>query len=155
MGVMVASLVAGCGKKPDARDAKIVKLESRVAELERKIDIVDSVSAGLAGLQADSVKQGEIMQAAIKLIEENQESEKVVKAQIEILANSLTNQKPRAAVQYVPQPAVRPVQQLKSGVPVVIYNQIAADAARRYPTDFEMQNYIIKGQVEAYRKLHP
>jgi len=44
---------------------------------------------------------------------------------------------------------------MKSGIPTAIYNQIAADAARRYPIDYEMQISVIKLQTEAYRKLHP
>jgi len=42
----------------------------------------------------------------------------------------------------------------KNGVPLAIYNQIAADARQRYPTDFEMQDFVIRQQCEAWLKLN-
>jgi TPR repeat protein len=44
---------------------------------------------------------------------------------------------------------------MKEGVPLTIYNAIAADAAKEWPGDYDMQVYVIKTQIEAYKKLHP
>lgn len=44
---------------------------------------------------------------------------------------------------------------LSNGVPVVVYDQILTEATRRYPANYEMQEYIVNEQIAAYRKLHP
>ncbi len=36
-----------------------------------------------------------------------------------------------------------------------VYKAISKAAVRRWPTDYEMQVYEIKNQVDAYKKLHP
>lgn len=43
----------------------------------------------------------------------------------------------------------------KDGVPLSVYNAIAADAARRHPNDYSTQKFVIDEQTEAYKKLHP
>jgi hypothetical protein len=59
-----------------------------------------------------------------------------------------------AATRSVPGQATRGTA-MKDGLPLEVYNEIATEAAKRYPTDFDMQVLIIKWQAEAYRKLHP
>lgn len=44
---------------------------------------------------------------------------------------------------------------MRDGVPLAVYNQIAADAERDWPGNYEMQEFRIKNQIEAYKKLHP
>ncbi len=54
------------------------------------------------------------------------------------------------------QPPARPIQEpSRDGVPLSIYNQIAADAAKDWPGDYTMQSWRISRQIEDYRKLHP
>ena len=70
----------------------------------------------------------------------------------------LTNARVSAFVPFVKTPtanapAVKPI--LKDGVPIEIYNQIAANAAKKYPTDYSVQEYDIRREIEAYKKLHP
>jgi hypothetical protein len=45
--------------------------------------------------------------------------------------------------------------QMRDGVPVGVYGQIAADAAKEWPGNYQMQAFVIKRQSEAYRKLNP
>lgn len=53
-------------------------------------------------------------------------------------------------------PIARAVPQaMRDGVPVAVYNQIATDATKEWPGNYNMQAYEIKNQIEAYRKLHP
>ena len=42
-----------------------------------------------------------------------------------------------------------------SQMPADVAAAIRADAERRYPTDFDMQLFVIKKQTEAWHKLHP
>jgi TPR repeat protein len=53
-----------------------------------------------------------------------------------------------------PQPTGNGNQAMKEGVPLTIYNSIAAEAAKEWPSDYQMQVYVIKTQLEAYKKLH-
>ncbi|MCX6923058.1 MAG: hypothetical protein NT154_07600 [Verrucomicrobia bacterium] len=77
---------------------------------------------------------------------------------LETFITSFTNQPARQTGKFaVPQTTLRPVPttvQTKDGVPISIYTSIAAEAARRYPTDYDMQAFVIDQQVEAYKKLH-
>lgn len=43
----------------------------------------------------------------------------------------------------------------KEGIPLSIYNQIAIKAAKEWPEDYSQQEYTIRHEVEAYKKLHP
>ena len=51
-----------------------------------------------------------------------------------------------------PQPRVNPA--IKDGVPLTIYNAIAARAVQKWPGNYEMQEYEIKNQIESYKNLH-
>jgi hypothetical protein len=44
---------------------------------------------------------------------------------------------------------------MKEGVPLDVYEGIAANAAKEYPNSYSMQESVIKWEVEAYKKLHP
>lgn len=44
---------------------------------------------------------------------------------------------------------------LKDGIPQNIHAEITAEAQRHWPRDYEMQDYQIRNQIEAYKKLHP
>ena len=39
------------------------------------------------------------------------------------------------------------------GIPAAVYSQIAADAARKWPGDYDMQEFTIGEQVKSYKKL--
>lgn len=157
IGAMLFAI--GCSQKPDARDAKIAKLEARVLEIESRyqgltdsltnlFDVVHQMNADVKRSMSE-INRGmsELMELALK--------------QRDDLQASLTNPPPKqfAAPRYVPaqpQPVIRPSYvATRDGVPLAIYNQIAADAAKEWPSDYQMQAYTIKNQVEAYRKLHP
>ncbi len=51
-----------------------------------------------------------------------------------------------------PQPPANPA--MKDGVPLTIYNAIAAGAVQKWPGNYEMQEYEIKNQIESYKNLH-
>jgi hypothetical protein len=42
---------------------------------------------------------------------------------------------------------------MRDGVPLDVYQQIAARAAQKWPNDYDMQVYEIKEQTSAYQKL--
>jgi lysophospholipase L1-like esterase len=110
----------------------------------------------LSIVQRANTENTETLSQVAALVQKDQDDmEAKWKALLPMLA-AMTNPPPRqvAAPRYVPaQPQVSSYA-TKDGVPIGVYNQIAAEAARRYPTDYDMQVFLIKEQTEAYRKLH-
>ena len=54
------------------------------------------------------------------------------------------------------QPAARVTAPVyRNGVPLGVYNQIAAEAERKYPSNHDMQACVIKNQIEASKQLPP
>lgn len=43
---------------------------------------------------------------------------------------------------------------MRDGVPISVYNEIAAHAAHLFPGDYHMQEYTIKDDIAAYKRLH-
>lgn len=62
-----------------------------------------------------------------------------------------TNSVPQPAVTVVAHPGISIDHY---GVPEPVYNQIIVEAQKHWPTDFEMQEFEIKNQIAAYRRLH-
>lgn len=154
---VAAMLAVGCSHKPDARDAKIAKLETRLSEVEAHCErLSNSYSNVVSIIQQFVTDNAESLSKIEALVKKDQDD---MDARWEVMLPmfaALTNSPPRqvAAPRYVPAQPQAPVYATKDGVPLGVYNQIAVEAARRYPTDFDMQVFVIKEQTEAYRKLH-
>jgi hypothetical protein len=54
-----------------------------------------------------------------------------------------------------PRPAPRPSTPAPTGVPTDVYSGIVHEAEHEWPGNYQMQEYVIRQQVEAYRRLHP
>lgn len=54
----------------------------------------------------------------------------------------------------VPAPVAKAAEATRDGVPVSIWNEIAATAAKKWPGNFRMQDFDIREQVEAWQKLN-
>jgi hypothetical protein len=55
-------------------------------------------------------------------------------------------------------PETKPAQprsQLQGGIPDEVYAQIEREAIRRYPVDFGMQEFVIKKEVESWKRVNP
>jgi hypothetical protein len=52
-------------------------------------------------------------------------------------------------------PPAHPASAYYHGVPTSVYESIAAQAAKDWPNDYQMQEFTINQQIEAYKKLHP
>jgi len=159
VGLVLA--VSGCGHKPDTRDAKITKLEARLSELEaHQQGLSDSFTNLLGIVERMNTESKKAMTELMALELTQRDNWEAMQPFIEAL-QALTNPPPKqvAAPRTVvaqPQTVARPnYGATKDGVPIAIYNQIAADAAKEWPGDYRMQAYTIKNQTEAYRKLHP
>ena len=153
-----AILAAGCSHKPDERDARIAKLESRVSELDARCERLNDGFTNL--LSIDSQRLTDMAALVQKAGEEENTEYAVVQEKLNSFMSLLavvTNSLPKLAITSRPNFPVQPqasAYPTKDGVPAAIYNQIAAEAAQKFPTDYDMQVFRIKEQVEAYRALH-
>lgn len=165
--LMMAVLGALCGCAPE-KPAEVAALEKRLAELERKfkgqgeilIEVMSlmtntppSIVEVLAGLEEAKRAGGERnalisqwmtgeagrMRAVVELVLEDRAA-----------AFRASARTPLAPV------AGTPVAKggVKDGVPVSVWNQIAARARTEWPGNFQMQAAEIRWQTEAWRKVN-
>jgi outer membrane murein-binding lipoprotein Lpp len=153
-----AMLAVGCSHKPDARevarDAKIAQLEARVVDLEtRHEQLKSSFTNFLDVVQRANTDNTEALTKIETLVKNDEQNWDSFVGLIAALTNTPPKQAaaPRSYYPVQPQPSAYAT---KDGVPIAIYNQIAAGAANKWPGNYEMQDYEINNQVEAYRKLH-
>ena len=156
-----ALLAAGCHPKPDPNVAKLAALESRLGELESRFD---QLHRGHTNLAAAVTALGDVqvrgMANLTSVFEEGRGRLETSLADIsqtmETILASTSNRPPSRIILSHQQPVARSAPPAsREGVPTAIYNQIAADAARKWPGEFDMQAWTIKRQIEAYRLLHP
>lgn len=148
--LMVAALVAGCSDKHN--EEVIRKLERRVAQLE------EDQAVALADLKKtvlETMKEGQVLFREMTNAQFQYEGHLMAEIKNQVGLQVARLDAARNAPGGVTQRAVvRPVAPaIKAGIPAEVYDQIAADASKRWPADFEMQEYIIKNQVESYLKL--
>jgi hypothetical protein len=158
----LAALLAGCSRKPDARDTKLAELESRIAAIETDFrehtnSSARSVTAALDEVWTNSVRVADFRDLSALFIshlkEQEQFGSEVMKAMSEAITNTAAKRYSKFADPASPViPATIPTLQ---GVPLDVYKAIAADASKGWPTDYAMQDYEIKKQIAAYRQLHP
>ncbi len=159
-GFAMAVVLAGC--KDKAQEQKIAALEARLATAEATatfasnevfnlrfrwpvVEQVFSNTDRIAALENTTATNTDFVYKALL----------VVRDCADRIANleAATNRLPRAYAQTQVRPRV--VQTMKEGVPLDVYNGIAAEAAQEWPTDYHMQAYEIKKQLDAYKLLHP
>lgn len=167
MMMALAAMLSGCSQK-----SEIQRLERKIVELaELGEQQRSNFLAYLEFQQASSSNSYRITRLDNQWREGmsalNEELNRDIKALAESLDDRVATEVRRALVELraqagqrvaggvAPQAAPRPPVAMREGVPLTIYNQLAADAEREYPGDFRMQAYTLKGQLESYRKLHP
>jgi len=146
-----------CGCKNANQEKKITALEQRVKQLEEHVEVW---SEGLSGLQTNTIQSLMLAESqqtnfdamGTRMLEQALRIDDI-SATVDRLAVMFTNKRPPQVV-YVPQPAARQ-SATPGGIPADVMREITAEAVRRYPTDFEMQEFVIRKQTESYRHLHP
>lgn len=155
--MLMLALFAGC--QPDAKmeeriksvELRQEKLRGEVAELSELTKELSKTTRDTYGsLMAGNAEMRTNLANALNIIWDIQADMEAVRATNAILLAARA-QRPVAVM---PAQRYQPMQ-LRDGVPIGTYNEIAADATRKWPGNFEMQAYEIKLQTEAYRKLHP
>lgn len=162
--VCLVAMVCGCS---DSK--KVAALEKRVSELERKQLVV------LEGLDNMQVSQSnETAKLVVKTTElfqnyarsQKADSDRNLETMLDAIKSDVATEVKRsldalraqAGQRVASAPAARPAQpnqgQTRQGIPLDVYNQIAADVAKEWPGNFSMQKILIDGQVEDYKKLH-
>lgn len=162
-----AVLLSGCGQK-----AEIQRLEKRVSELEARHERLRTNFNGLLDEEiafgkkkisdnAKFVVEWEALGAEARRERTSffdslpQVVEEQVAAEVKRSLDALRAQAGQRAPVAAARPAVAAQEPTRQGIPLSVYNQIAADVTKRYPADFSMQRILIDGQIEDYKKLHP
>lgn len=162
VGSLALPLLIFTGCQPDAKtEERLKNVELRQEKMRGELLELNQLTQELSkttreALTASMAGNAEIRSNALKALDlmwDLQADMEAVRATNAMLLGARAR-----AVQARPMatmPASSVYTQTRDGVPIGIYNQIATDAARRYPTDYDMQAFVIKEQIAAYRKLHP
>ena len=157
MGVMGLMLLVGCGQKPDPRIQKLEERVQRIADgqfelqclVTNQADIIHGFIASNQEAVSNIISLETAQAINWKRMEDGLKELQTLQGKAE---------SPKFAPGYAQGKLAAPLtasRGTRDGVPVEVYNRIAADAAKRWGNDYEMQVYELKNQIEAYRKLHP
>jgi len=153
---LTALLLCGCGQKADSRDARIAKLETNYTALASAVrnlkevvaESLTNTTSFLIAVKNDETKRAGLENELRRALADQEAQTETLKVILSNLAASF--QSPRQP----PRVTTPPATAYRDGVPLAVYNSIAAQAAREWPNDYSMQVSEIKHQVEAYQKLH-
>jgi septal ring factor EnvC (AmiA/AmiB activator) len=154
--LMLVALICGC--KPDARLAQhqteIAALQAELATVkQRQAEQTQDFQDLLAAMETYNGKMTTNMAAMMKLLPH-------LLAQNSYITNSIPEMiaaakpKPVAAPIYNAQKKAQPKVLNRYGVPDSVYQTIYAEAVKQWPDNYEMQEYRIKNQAEAWKQLH-
>jgi outer membrane murein-binding lipoprotein Lpp len=146
--IVGTALLCGCHQKPDP---KIAELESQVKTLSEEIDKLASATSRLGtniSVNLDFLDAVYNVQTNLSnQIDDQQLDISAMKGRLANLETLAPNQ--------ITRPAAASVQRYAPGqMPASVAAQIRADAAARFPNDYDEQVYIIKQQADAWYKLH-
>jgi hypothetical protein len=162
--LLAAGLIfCGCSNsaKERALEKRVAALECELSELRtnlvavldkyeaRQVEDWRKLEASNAKIQAGNQRVLEHVEAWPDLVRQSVETEVQRVLEARDVDAKLVAGKP-IALRAAPARA----EPLKDGVPISVWNQISAAAAKEWPGDFRMQAYVIKNQTEAWQKLH-
>ncbi len=145
----LAMLLCGCNQKSDAQAKRIAELEAQIAGITNQIADLYVMSANR--------KTGliELASGMTNLVAVYGEQLKTLMLKVYALENTPSPTTSSATASAGTATKTTASIQKKNGVPVNSYNQIVADAEKKWPREYDMQVFEINNQVEAYKRLHP
>jgi len=139
----LVALLAGCSSKE--LESRVSKLESKTDSIQKEVTVIrDGISGIIDSLDKMQSNQVHAVNAILTTNALSHLQFQQALIEIQLAAQSAPNQTPVAP---------RQGQSMRSGVPATVYNQIASDAAKKWPRDYDMQQYEIKKQIDAYLKI--
>ena len=152
IAILCTLLLYGCYQKP-VSDPRISKLEISAVELTGRMEKAEQVNA----------EQNKLVRELIDLIKANNATNNELMTSMGLtLALHVGDQSiHRTNITVLARPATagtKPVPVtggMTRGIPNQIYQGIYSAAEKKWTGNYEMQEYEIKNQIEAYRKLHP
>lgn len=150
--IIFVALLCGCSNK--VTEQRIAELEARRMETETRVGQIERTVTNLLTAQESQL---DTIKALISQGADTRFSMTNIISEFNRLDDLVRSTHSQFSRPYI---AVAAAQQAKAagmsnGVPVSVYNTIRTAAAKEYPTDFAMQDYTVRRQLEAYRKLHP
>lgn len=144
--IILLALVCGCSNK--VTEQRIANLEQLRQDADQRIG---QLEVSNQQLREDIVRNQKYFEDLSALMNKT----------IPVLQNMQAGMTQLLALTNSPVPTVQKVARALAptkatgGIPADVYQTIRAEAARRYPKDWDMQEYLVGQQVEAYRKLNP
>lgn len=168
--LLAAGLLVGCSDQSAQQQAEINRLR---ADVERHQQTITNIIGVLDEMTEVNIRAGSRLEQAIsaaaragdKIDAQFHADLLMLEARIDALAartNYVVVSKlppaytgtPRIRTTPEPKPA-QPRSQLQGGIPDEVYAQIEREAIRRYPVDFGMQEFLIKKEVESWKRVNP
>ena len=150
--VAMLAVCGGCSKSaPDKTAARITALEDRIKYLELMQEGNGVIVGQLVTAQSNNYVSSSNLNAAILTIFDGISNDRKIISQLLDNVSDLSAKQSRPASRPASTPAA-PVN--KDGIPMDVYNGIVATAKRKYPTDYDMQRFIIKQQSEAWLNVN-
>jgi uncharacterized coiled-coil protein SlyX len=149
LALIIAALLCGCSKQPQL-DPRVAELEKRCHNLENRLSVQEELLAATIKADADTFtilrsdddtareRIGNLVSELNRLDDMIRTNAPVIRYQAALAASA----------------KLKPVG-MSNGVPATVYNQIVATAAKEYPGDYSTQEYQVRRQLEAFRKLNP
>ena len=146
--LILSALLCGCGQR-----AEVKKLQQEMAQLRADLERDHAAFLEYLSLEhAQETNSSRIIQLDQKWRAGMLEQDDALTRMIEDVSTSLDERvvaevkrsmdalRAQAGQRVGAAPVARPVQEpTREGIPASVYNQISADVAKRYPTDFSMQ----------------
>lgn len=162
---IACSFFVGCNRKDAELERRVQKLEEKVSgTLDAQLHLIDMLrdrdSNSMWGLTNLVLKMSEAHRAdadfqdgVVKFMDDFERRVRVFAAdELERQLQARAAQFKAGARPVAPAPG-RPAEAVRDGVPLAVWNQIANEAAAKWPGNFEMQEYTIRNQIEAWRKI--
>jgi hypothetical protein len=157
-GLLVA-LLTGCERRNPKLEARVVALETNIIELTHLLgELGRSQSDAWALLSSQNtqiVNWNSTMSNYWRQASRSDREQWQALTALEESIARLSNAAPRYVITPLKPTGHAIAEPIHEGVPLSVYKAILQSAELQWPQDYRMQNYEIRNQVEAYRKLHP
>ncbi len=156
LAILAALTLAAAGCGPSATERRLTALEDHFAALEASRTNLVALLLSVQDIVSrwDERQSGVISNLATAGLLQEEKIDDLQRA-VGALQRGAANRSALVAVSRPGVPRAGAPPAAGGGVPPEVYQQIAAEAARMFPTDYDEQIFVINKQVEAYRKLHP
>lgn len=149
--ILICAALVGCSHKQEP-DPQLIEMQRRFIGIENRLAVIEDNLTKQEAINKDTLTA--LKESNDFIIEQNTLNV-VLSSQIAQHIADGGAHPSKTLPQIKTQPASNVRQKMSNGVPSSVYSQIATLAARHWPGNYDMQEYVVRQQIEAYRKLNP